>query len=104
MIERFRSSGGVLRAAAKPFDPTGSTRVPSQAGAAVAFPIRVTAGLGAGVAGVAGGAVGVVAGTGVDGVPEQPAATPHASRTVRSRRSRTGPVCPAASTGPMVYS
>jgi len=96
MIERFRSSGGVFWAAAKPFDPTGSTRVPSQAGAAVALPIRVTAGLGsdaAGDAGVAAGALGVVAGTGAGDGPEQPAATPQASRAVNSRRSRTGSVC-----------
>ena len=101
MIERFRSSGGVARAAAKPLDPTGSTRLPSQAGAAVALPIRVTDGLGSGAEGVAGaaaGALGVVAGTGAGDGPEQPAATPQASRVVKSRQSRTEPVCLAVST------
>src|SRR4051794_41885788 len=44
MIERLRSSGGVAWAAARPLDPTGSTRVPSQEGAAVAPPTRPAAG------------------------------------------------------------
>jgi len=101
MIERFRSSGGVAWAAAKPFDPTGSTRLPSQAGAAVALPIRVTDGLGSGVAEVAGaggGTLGVVAGPGAGAAAEQPAAIQQVSRAVDSRHNRTGPVCLAGST------
>jgi hypothetical protein len=87
MIDRLRNSGGVACAAAKPLDPTGSTRVPSQAGAAVASPMRLTDGLGS-VAEVAVGALDLPAsasGAGLGDVPEQAAATPQASRAVNSR-------------------
>jgi len=94
MIERCRNSGGVLRAAAKPFDPTGSARVPSQAGAAVASPIQGAVGLGA-----EDGDAAELAGTAAGALFEQPASRPAASKNATDRRIRTGPVCRGRPTG-----